>query len=71
MWLSCNRRVVWLCSAAVHWLFTGLLIAASAGVVAFTGHLLRRLFTTEPRCTTEPSEPGSAALTDTGAETGR
>jgi hypothetical protein len=32
----------------VHWLFTGLLIAASAGTVALTGHLLRRLFTTAP-----------------------
>jgi hypothetical protein len=32
----------------VHWFFTGLLIAVSAGTVAFTGHLLRRLFTTEP-----------------------
>jgi hypothetical protein len=29
-------------------MFTGLLIAASAGVVAFAGHLLRRLFTTTP-----------------------
>jgi hypothetical protein len=27
-------------------MFTVLLIVASAGVVAFTGHLLRRLFTT-------------------------
>ncbi|WP_281424703.1 hypothetical protein [Pseudonocardia nigra] len=32
----------------MHWFFTGLLIAASAGTVAFTGYLLRRLFTTEP-----------------------
>jgi hypothetical protein len=32
----------------VHWFFTGLLIAASAGTVAFGGLLLRRLFTTEP-----------------------
>jgi hypothetical protein len=32
----------------VHWFFTGLLIAASAGTVAFTGYLLRRLFTTGP-----------------------
>jgi hypothetical protein len=37
-----------LSSAAVHWFFTGLLIAASAGTVAFTGLLLRRLFTTAP-----------------------
>ncbi|WP_267460898.1 hypothetical protein [Pseudonocardia abyssalis] len=37
----------------MHWFFTGLLIAASAGTVAYTGYLLRRLFTTEP--TTETS----------------
>lgn len=32
----------------MHWFFTGLLIAASAGTVAFGAHLLRRLFTTGP-----------------------
>ncbi|MCW0214469.1 MAG: hypothetical protein OJJ54_14010 [Pseudonocardia sp.] len=32
----------------MHWFFTGLLIAASTGTVAFTGLLLRRLFTTAP-----------------------
>jgi hypothetical protein len=32
----------------VEWLFTGLLIAASAGIAVFTGYLLRRLFTTAP-----------------------
>ena len=32
----------------VHWFFTGLLIAASAGTVAYTGYLVRRLFTSEP-----------------------
>ncbi len=32
----------------MQWLFTGLLIAVSAGVVGYTGWLLRRLFTTEP-----------------------
>jgi hypothetical protein len=30
----------------VYWLFTGVLIVASAGTAVFTGHLLRRLFTT-------------------------
>lgn len=35
-------------SAAVHWFFTVLLIAASAGTVGFGVVLLRRLFTTEP-----------------------
>jgi hypothetical protein len=33
---------------AVQWFFTGLLIAVSGGTVAYTGWLLRRLFTTEP-----------------------
>ena len=32
----------------MQWFFTVLLIAASAGTVAFTGALLRRLFTTAP-----------------------
>lgn len=32
----------------MHWFFTGLLIAASAGTAAYTGYLLRRLFTVEP-----------------------
>lgn len=42
----------------VHWFFTGLLIAVSAGTVAFTGHLLRRLFTAGPGApeTTDHSE---------------
>ncbi|GEL18208.1 hypothetical protein [Pseudonocardia asaccharolytica] len=42
----------------MHWFFTGLLIATSAGVVAFTGYLLRRLFTTEPAPTTILPETG-------------
>lgn len=42
----------------MHWFFTGLLIAVSAGTVAFTGHLLRRLFTAGPGApeTTDHSE---------------
>lgn len=44
----------------MHWFFTGLLIAVSAGTVAFTGHLLRRLFTTGP------GEPGSTDHPETG-----
>ena len=40
----------------MHWFFTGLLIAASAGTVAFTGYLLRRLFTTEPAAPDMPGE---------------
>jgi len=45
-------------SLLVHWFFTGLLIAASAGTVAYTGYLLRRLFTTEP-LTVEPGDTAS------------
>jgi hypothetical protein len=41
----------------VNWFFSGLLIAASAGVVVFTGYLLRRLFTTEPGAPDVPTEP--------------
>jgi hypothetical protein len=40
----------------VHWFFTGLLIAASAGTVAYTGYLLRRLFTTEPPAVDVPAQ---------------
>ncbi len=43
----------------MHWFFTGLLIAASAGTVAWTGHLLRRLFTTEPGVPDPSMEPAS------------
>jgi hypothetical protein len=41
----------------VQWLFTGLLIAATAGIAAFTGYLLRRLFTTQPGEPDAPVEP--------------
>ena len=47
-----SRRVG---SAAVSWLFTGLLIAVSLGTVAFTGYLLRRVFTTEPETPVDPA----------------
>ena len=41
----------------MHWFFTGLLIAVSVGTVAFTGYLLRRLFTTAtPDAATEVPE---------------
>jgi hypothetical protein len=42
---SGRGRVV---SAAVHWVFTVLLIAVSVATVGFGGWLLRRLFTLEP-----------------------
>ncbi|GAY09250.1 hypothetical protein TOK_3208 [Pseudonocardia sp. N23] len=32
-------------------MFTGLLIAVSVGIAGYTGHLLRRLFTTAPATT--------------------
>jgi hypothetical protein len=41
----------------VQWLFTGLLIAAGAGIATFTGYLLRRLFTTLPGQPDAPVEP--------------
>jgi hypothetical protein len=44
-------------SSAVQWLFTGLLVMASAGVALYTGYLLRRLFTTAPGRPDVPSEP--------------
>jgi hypothetical protein len=37
----------------VQWLFTGVLLASCGGILAFTGYLLRRLFTTAPA---EPEE---------------
>jgi hypothetical protein len=40
----------------VYWFFTVLLIAASAGTVAFACYLLRRLFTTEPAAVAVPAE---------------
>lgn len=46
-------------SAHVNWFFSGLLIAASTGLVAYTGYLLRRLFTTEPGT---PDVPTQASL---------
>jgi hypothetical protein len=41
----------------VQWLFTGLLIAASAGIAGYTGYLLRRLFTTAPVTTAPAAAP--------------
>jgi len=41
----------------VHWFFTGLLIAVSAGTVAAAGYLLRRLFTTAPGTPDVPVDP--------------
>lgn len=52
----------------MYWLFTGVLIAASAGIVALTGYLLHRLFSTAPdptgsasRRITQAREPDSAS----------
>jgi hypothetical protein len=41
----------------VQWLFTGVLLATCAGIVTFTGYLLRRLFTTAPGEPDVPAEP--------------
>lgn len=55
----------WTCAGlgclAVHWFFTGLLIAASAGTVVFGGFLLRRLFTTDPVTSDTDTASGEAA----------
>jgi hypothetical protein len=41
----------------VGWFFSGLLIAVSAGITAFTGYLLWRLFRIEPT----PADSASSA----------
>jgi hypothetical protein len=41
----------------VQWLFTGVLLATCAGIVTFTGYLLRRLFTTAPAELDASAEP--------------
>jgi hypothetical protein len=41
----------------VQWLYTGLLIVAGAGTAAYTGFLLRRLFTLEPAAPPAGEEP--------------
>jgi hypothetical protein len=38
----------------VHWFSTGLLIALTAGIAAWTGYLLRRLFVVEPAPGADP-----------------
>jgi len=45
----------------VQWFFTGLLILISAGTVAFTGYLLRRLFTSAPAAGNTEAEAGGAS----------
>jgi hypothetical protein len=46
----------------VHWILTGTLIAASAATAAYTGYLMRRLFTLEPGMPdTAPAPDGSAS----------
>jgi hypothetical protein len=46
----------------VQWILTGLLIVASAATAAYTGYLVRRLFTLEPGV---PDAPGTVAPTTT------
>jgi len=43
----------------VHWFSTGLLIALTTGVAAWTGYLLRRLFVVEPAETAPSPDPNS------------
>jgi hypothetical protein len=61
-WATAARRtggaqVPRVVSPLVQWLFTGLLILVSAGLAAYTGYLVRRLFTTSPGVADVPSEP--------------
>jgi hypothetical protein len=39
----------------VEWVFSGVLVAVSAGITVYTGYLLRRLFRTEPLAADAPS----------------
>jgi hypothetical protein len=47
-------------SGSVEWVFSGVLVAVSAGIMGYTGYLLWRLFRTEPLTVDAPSrgEPG-------------
>jgi hypothetical protein len=44
----------------VEWVFSGVLVAVSAGITGYTGYLLWRLFRTEPLTVDTPTgeEPG-------------
>jgi hypothetical protein len=46
--------------AAVHWLFTGLLVGTSGATAVYTVWLVRRLFTTAPVPAVSP-DPGKPA----------
>ena len=45
----------------MHWILTGMLIAASAATVAFTGYLVRRLFVLQPGTPDTPVATDPAA----------
>ena len=45
----------------MHWILTGVLIAASAATVVFTGYLMRRLFGLQPGTPDTPVATDSAA----------
>jgi hypothetical protein len=45
----------------VHWILTGVLIAASAATVAFAGYLMRRLFSLRPGTPDTPDATDAAA----------
>jgi hypothetical protein len=49
----------------VQWMLTGMLIIASAAIAAYTGYLVRRLFTLEPGVP-QPSAPVAPTPTEQG-----
>jgi hypothetical protein len=49
----------------VQWMLTGMLIIASAAIAAYTGYLVRRLFTLDPG-TPQPSGPAAPTPTEQG-----
>jgi hypothetical protein len=48
----------------VQWMLTGMLIIASAAIAAYTGYLVRRLFTLDPGA--QPSGPVAPTPTEQG-----
>ena len=46
--------------APVHWMFTGLLVAASGATAVYTVWLVRRLFTTAPAPPPPPAADAAA-----------
>jgi hypothetical protein len=59
-WRGRGRRTRWLGWAAVHWILTAMLVVASLATAAYTGFLVRRLFTLDPGVPDAPA-PSAAA----------